>query len=99
MGLDEKYVGSYKNDIVEVKSNSFVKLGERRLDILSVDENGNLTGKYYEIYNDGSAPENVRNIEFTGSPSKNGGDITISYTENGEQKNGVMYRTAELRAA
>ena len=96
MGLDEKYVGSYKNDIVEVKSHSFVKLGERRLDILSVDENGNLTGKYYEIYNDGSAPENVRNIEFTGSPSKNGGDITISYTENGEQKNGVMYRTGRI---
>lgn len=44
-GFSSKYVGTYKNDIILEKNGQFVKAGERKLEITSVDQN-NITGTY-----------------------------------------------------
>jgi len=46
-GFTSKYVGTYKNNIVIEKDGQFVKIGERTLEITSV-ESGRVTGKFYE---------------------------------------------------
>jgi hypothetical protein len=92
-GLDEKYVGKYKNDIIEIQDNAFVKHGERFIEITSVN-NGIISGKYYEIFNDEYTDTKARNFEFTSekSDSKRGYDTIIKYKdENGEDKTGVIY--------
>lgn len=45
----QMYVGTYKNDIVIEKDGKFVKIGERILQLTSVD-NKKITGKYQEQY-------------------------------------------------
>lgn len=45
----QMYVGTYKNDIVIEKDGKFVKIGERTLELTSVD-NKKITGKYQEKY-------------------------------------------------
>jgi len=90
--IDEKYVGKYKNDIVESKGNTFVKQGERWLEITSV-ENGVIKGRYYEIYYEGYGDRAPRNFEFTSDNSSSKNDTVIQYTnEKGEKKNGLIYR-------
>ncbi|HSH35313.1 hypothetical protein, partial [Schnuerera sp.] len=61
--FDSKYIGKYKNDIVIEEGNSFEKVGERFVEITSV-ENGNIEGKYYEIYNEGYEADTVRSFDF-----------------------------------
>ncbi|WP_027621957.1 hypothetical protein [Acetivibrio clariflavus] len=45
----QKYIGKYKQDIVIVKDNAFIKIGERVLEIDNIDDE-NVSGKYYETY-------------------------------------------------
>lgn len=47
--VTQRFVGKYKNDIVIVKDDRFVKIGERVLEITSVDDK-HVTGKYTEQY-------------------------------------------------
>jgi len=46
-GITDKYVGTYKNNIIIEKDGEFVKVGERTLEITSID-NGKITGKFFE---------------------------------------------------
>lgn len=46
-GFNSKFVGKYKNNMIIEKDGKFVKIGERNLEITSV-ENNKVTGKYYE---------------------------------------------------
>ncbi len=91
--FDDKYVGKYKNDIVLVKDNAFKKVGERFVEINSV-ENGNLKGKYYEIYNDGYEVENTKSFEFYSNYDDNPNHYSIiRYKDNnGENKKGIIHR-------
>ena len=90
--FDSKYVGKYKNDIVVEKDNSFEKVGERFVEINST-ENGNLKGKYYEVYKEGYETDTVRNFDFYSNYDEESHYSIIQYTDsNGEKKNGVIHR-------
>lgn len=89
--FDEKHIGKYSNNIVEVKDNSFVKVGERIVEITSV-EKGNVKGKYYEVYNKGYEPDVVRSFAFSSNNDSEFYTI-LNYTDNnGEKKKGAIHR-------
>lgn len=48
----QKYVGTFKNNIVTEKDGKFVKAGERILEITQIDDKG-ITGRYHEEYKPG----------------------------------------------
>ena len=45
----EKYIGKYKNDILIEKEGKFEKIGERFIDVTTVNENG-ISGSHHEEY-------------------------------------------------
>jgi len=91
--FDSKYIGKYKNDIVKTEENSFTKVGERFLEIISV-EDGNLKGKYYEVYNRSDDADNARSFDFYSNYDESVSWIIIHYTnENGENNTGIIHRT------
>jgi hypothetical protein len=91
--FDSKYIGKYKNDIVKTEENSFTKVGERFLEITSV-EDGNLKGKYYEVYNESNDADNARSFDFYSNYDESVSWIIIHYTnENGENNTGIIHRT------
>ncbi len=99
--LDEKYIGKYSNNIVEVKDNSFQKVGERVIEIISVKE-GNVKGKYYEVYNKGYEPDIIRSFEFSSNQDELEFYTIINYTDNnGKKKKGAIDSTnlQDLHAA
>lgn len=92
--FDSKYVGKYKNDIVIEKDNSFEKVGERFVEINSI-ENGNLKGKYYEVYREEYEADTTRNLDFYSNydESQPHHPSIIQYTDNnGEKKKGIIHR-------
>lgn len=90
--FDTKYIGKYKNDIVKEENNSFVKQGERFIEITSADKDS-IKGKYYEVYNEGYEPDTVRNFEFSSNYSESRYYTILNYTDsNGEKKKGVIRR-------
>ncbi|NYB75326.1 hypothetical protein HZF24_14355 [Sedimentibacter hydroxybenzoicus DSM 7310] len=90
--FDTKYIGKYKNDIVKEENNSFVKQGERIVEITSADK-GSIKGRYYEVYNEGYAPDTVRNFEFSSNYGESRHYTILNYTDsNGEKKKGVIRR-------
>lgn len=92
--FDEKYIGKYKNDIVELENNSFVKHGERVIEITSV-ENGNVKGRYYEVYNEGYEPADIRDFEFTSNYDELSYNTILNYRDNsGQSKTGVIHRSS-----
>ena len=60
----EKYIGPYKNDILIEKDGRFVKIGERKLEIIEFS-NSQITGKYTEEYKDGYQEYEAEKLEFT----------------------------------
>lgn len=48
----ERFIGTFKNDILIEKDGRFVKIGERFIDITYLDNNA-INGKYYEQYKEG----------------------------------------------
>lgn len=91
--FDNKYIGKYKNDIVKEEDNSFVKIGERFVEITSVVD-GNIKGKYYEVYNEGHNAENVRSFDFYSNYDESTHYTIIHYTnDKSENKTGIIYRT------
>lgn len=92
--FDNKYIGKYKNDIVETKDNSFVKVGERFIEITSVSD-GNIKGKYYEVYNEEHEAGNARSFDFYSNYDESIHFTIINYTnDKGENKKGIMNQTS-----
>ena len=60
--LDERYIGTYKNDIITEENGAFVKIGERVLTITSC-ENGKVSGSYTEIYKPGYEQDAVLRVK------------------------------------
>ena len=90
--IDSKYIGKYKNDIVKEEINSFEKVGERFIEITSVKD-GNIKGKYYEVYNEGYEPDNVRGFDFYSNYDELNHFIIIHYkNEKGENRRGIIDR-------
>ncbi len=88
--FDSKYIGKYKNDIVKRENNSFVKVGERFVEITSV-EGGNVKGKYYEVYNEGHEAGNARSFDFYSNYDESIHFTIINYTnDKGENKKGII---------
>lgn len=91
--FDSKHIGKYKNNIVIEEGNSFVKIGERILEITSV-ASGNVKGRYYEVYNEGLEPDLINEFDFTSNYDDSSFYITLNYTNNkGEKKKGVIHRS------
>lgn len=91
--FDSKYIGKYKNDIVKEEGSSFEKIGERFIEITSV-ENGNVKGKYYEVYNEGYEADTVRSFDFYSNSDESVHFTIIYYTdEKGENKRGIINTT------
>lgn len=91
--FDERYVGTYKNDIVTEENGKFVKIGERVLTITSC-ENGKVTGSYAEIYKPGYEQE-AKSFDFATGDEAKYGDITFNYTLDGETRHGMMLITGD----
>ncbi|WP_313341171.1 hypothetical protein [Sedimentibacter sp.] len=90
--FDTKYIGKYKNDIVKKENNSFSKIGERIVEITSVDEES-MTGRYYEAYNEGYEPDMIRNFEFSSNYGESRHYTILNYTDsNGEKQKGIIHR-------
>lgn len=91
--FDSRYIGVYKNDIIKVESDQFIKIGERVLEITSIAD-GKIEGRYYEDYAEGYAPDLVRDFTFTGVDEL-GENTVLTYTDNtdGAVKNGVLHRS------
>lgn len=47
--ISKKFIGKYKNDIVIEKEDSFIKIGERNLEITKIEDD-HVTGRYSETY-------------------------------------------------
>lgn len=92
--FDEKYVGVYKNNIIEIEGSTFVKQGERFFEITSVDSDA-ITGRYYEEYKDGYSPDEVKAFAFSSELLWKHGSASFSYYEDGEEKTCVFYQTGQ----
>lgn len=90
--FDSKFIGKYKNDIVKEEGNSFKKVGERFIEITSVKD-GNVKGKYYEVYNEGYKADNIRNFDFYSNYDESIHFTIIHYiNEKGENNRGIIHR-------
>ncbi len=91
--FDAKYIGKYKNDIVKKENNSFVKQGERIVEITSVDEDS-IKGRYYEVYKEGYEPDIVRNFEFISNYDESNHYTILNYIDGkGEKEKGIIHQT------
>ncbi|WP_202080443.1 hypothetical protein [Caldalkalibacillus salinus] len=82
-GFNSKHVGTYKNDIVIEKDGAFVKIGERTLEITSVEDK-TVTGKYYETVK----PE--YESDYPQTPY----DFTFEYVQESEHMSFFTYQNA-----
>jgi len=91
--FDEKYIGTYKNDIVGLEGNTFVKKGERILEITSVQDN-KLMGTYREVYNDVyESDDSMVSFDFITDDFNSGYYLAFHYQDkNGEDKTGIIQR-------
>jgi hypothetical protein len=90
-GFSSKYVGKYGNDIITEKDGKFIKIGERILEITSVD-NDKVIGKYSETVNPGfeSLYPDKDAFEFEYVPSESS---TFTYKDaKGEEKHGSIHQ-------
>lgn len=65
LGKPDMYIGTYKNDIVIEKDGKFQKIGERLVDITSLDDN-NIAGRYHEEFTKGNEIDasKAKNFKF-----------------------------------
>ncbi|SDC15443.1 hypothetical protein SAMN02799630_00667 [Paenibacillus sp. UNCCL117] len=92
-GFGSKHVGTYVNNIVMEKDGQFVKIGERKLEITSVDEN-KVAGKYSETVKPGYESEYGKpySFDFEYNPDQTKSMPLFTYTnDKGEQANGQLH--------
>lgn len=92
-GISEKYVGTYKNNIVIEKDGQFVKIGERTLEIDSV-KNGIIHGRFYETVDPEFASEYPEPYNFTFELTTK--DQFFTYENpDGKEETGAMHAGAD----
>ncbi len=92
-GFTSKHVGTYKNNIVIEKNGEFVKIGERTLEIISVEKD-KVSGRYYETVKPEYASEYPEPYDFTFeyTPDNTNPFSFFTYTNSkGEQENGQLH--------
>ncbi|OJF18065.1 MAG: hypothetical protein A6D91_02615 [Bacillaceae bacterium G1] len=88
-GLSDKYVGTYKANIVIEKDGEFVNIGERTLEIDSVQD-GIIRGRYYETVKPEYASEYPEPYDFTFELSAN--DYFFTYKNPaGKEETGALH--------
>ena len=88
-GLAEKYIGTYKSNIVDETDGKFTKLGERVFEITEIND-GVASGKFYTTFKEDGVPEY---FEFTNCKGEYGHYIFEYTDENGETHRGRFYTT------
>ena len=91
-GFSSKHVGTYRNNIIVEKDGKFVKIGERTLEILSVEKD-KVTGKYSETVKPGYEADYgaKESFQFEYNPDNSKGMSFFTYTDaKGEQLNGRL---------
>lgn len=85
------FIGKYKNDIVIEKDGKFVKVGERTVEIKTIDDK-NITGTYSEEYKEGyeSNASNAKVFEFNAKYSDPYNAAFNSTTSSGKTVEGNM---------
>lgn len=89
----EKYIGSYKNDIIMEKDGRFVKIGERHLKITQLN-NSTISGSYTEEYREGyeEYAANKMEFSFSGNFENDFRNVAINLTDStGSTENGNIY--------
>jgi hypothetical protein len=90
----QKFIGTYKNDILTEKDGKFAKAGERILEITQIDGE-KVSGNYHEEYKDGFADSanTVTDFSFTGTfDSRSSRDARFEVTTNeGAKLQGYLY--------
>lgn len=92
-GFSSKYVGTYKNNIVIEEDGQFIKIGERTLEILNVD-NGKVMGRYEEAVQPEYAEKHPEPYSFTFETETEGDFYSgeFQYTNpEGEQEYGQIF--------
>jgi hypothetical protein len=90
-GLTSKFVGTYKNNIVIEKDGKFMKIGERVIEITSV-ESGKVTGTYSETVKPGFEADypDVYNFDFEYEQTDYNPRFTYTNPQ-GEQEKGAIH--------
>ena len=88
-GISEKYVGTYRAPIVENTADAITKMGESTLVITSADGD-TVTGTYTETFLPGFENQEAVEISFTGTNKEGRYETVITYTQNGEEKQGII---------
>ncbi|USB31623.1 hypothetical protein [Paenibacillus sp. YPG26] len=92
-GFSSKFVGKYKNNIITEKDGKFIKIGERTLEITSVEKD-KVTGKYHETVKPGFEAEygDKYNFTFEYNPKRSNSISTFTYNNaKGEQEHGNLF--------
>lgn len=90
----DKFIGSYKNDIIIEEDGKFQKIGERNLTIAHIDDKniaGNYKEEYFKGYEDYSTNKKSFNFDAKFN-DKDNFDANFDYTNsNGKINNGDIY--------
>ncbi|MBP1930955.1 hypothetical protein [Ammoniphilus resinae] len=90
-GITSKYVGTYKNNIIIEKDGEFVKIGERRLEIVSV-ENGKIAGKFVETVKPGFEADYPDPYDFEFEYKQKDYNSRFTYiNSDGDQEQGQLH--------
>lgn len=89
--VSQRFVGKYKNDIVIEKDDSFIKVGERFIDVIEADDR-HIAGRYYEQYNTEYSQYEDSKYDFTfDAEVKDNFNAEFVYTNTiGVKKNGSI---------
>ncbi|NLM21249.1 MAG: hypothetical protein GX207_05820 [Peptococcaceae bacterium] len=89
----QKFIGLYKNDIIIEEEGKFVKIGERHLEIVHIDQSS-IAGRYEEHYKPGYERYADHKLDFTfeAKLENNHRDAQFTYTSSsGTKGNGSIY--------
>ena len=90
-GITSKYVGTYKNNIIIEKDGEFMKIGERTMEITSVD-NGNIAGKFIETVKPGFEADYPNPYNFDFEYKQKDYNSRFTYTNpNGNEEMGQLH--------
>lgn len=80
--ISKKFIGKYMNDIIIETNDSFVKIGERVIEIAHIDDK-HVSGRYYEKYNEGYSEYSSKALDFRfDAEIKDGYSAEFKYTNS-----------------